>query len=164
MLFQETRDELECLIERNHDKSSYVEEWASKHAFPHTSLDHLSPRDTGTPGGTKSSLTSNKSRRLLPATPNSHPTRSPDVLTFSPDSEQGSSLTPPNLPESDDDDSSYVTHTQHLVDVMEQRIKQVSKGEEKFKIRGHFVIISYSCKGRGQGGTRHKTNFFRESR
>merc|ERR1719431_2394761 len=96
----------------------------SHHAFPHTSLEHLSPRDTFSPEGTKSSLTSNKSRRMLPATPNSHPTRSPDVLTFSPDSEQGSSLTPPNLPESDDDDSSYVTHTQHLVDVMEQRIKQ----------------------------------------
>jgi len=121
---QETRDELECLMERNHDKSSYVEEWASKHAFPHPSLEHLSPRESSTPEGTKSSLTSNKSRRLLPATPNSHPTRSPDVLTFSPDSEQASSLTPPNLPESDDDDSSYVTHTQHLVDVMEQRIKQ----------------------------------------
>ena len=29
--------------------------------------------------------------------------------------------------ESDDDDSSYVTHTQHLVDVMEERIKQVSE-------------------------------------
>ena len=133
---QETRDELECLLERNHDKSSYVEEWASKHAFPHTSVEHLSPRDTATPEGTKSSLTSNKSRRLLPATPNSHPTRSPDVLTFSPDSEQGSSLTPPNLPESDDDDSSYVTHTQHLVDVMEQRIKQVSNGKVKSIMRG----------------------------
>lgn len=132
--FQETRDELECLIERNHDKSSYVEEWASKHAFPHTSLEHLSPRDAFSPEGTKSSLTSNKSRRMLPATPNSHPTRSPDVLTFSPDSEQGSSLTPPNLNESDDDDdSSYVTHTQHLVDVMEERIKQKSMKKVEMK-------------------------------
>ena len=125
--FQEIRDDLESLLERNHDKSSYVEEWASKHAFPHTSLEPLSPRDTFSPEETKSSLTSNKSRRMLPATPNSHPTRSPDVLTFSPDSEQGSSLTPPAMNESDDDDSSYVTHTQHLVDVMEERIKQVSK-------------------------------------
>ena len=123
--FQETRDELECLIERNYDKSSYVEEWASKHAFPHSSLEHLSPRDTFSPEGTKSSLTSNKSRRILPATPNSHPARSPDAPTFSPDSEQGSSLTPPNLAESEDDDSSYVTHTQHLLQVMEERIRQV---------------------------------------
>jgi len=132
--FQETRDELESLIERNHDKSSYVEEWASKHAFPHTSLEPLSPRDAFSPEGTKSSLTSNKSRRMLPATPNSHPTRSPDVLTFSPDSEQGSSLTPPNLNESDDDDdSSYVTHTQHLVDVMEERIKQKTMKKVEMK-------------------------------
>ena len=116
---------MESLNERNHDQSSYVEEWASKHAFPHTSLEQLSPRDAFSPEGTKSSLTSNKSRRILPATPNSHPARSPDALTFSPDSEQGSSLTPPNLAESEDDDSSYVTHTQHLLQVMEERIRQV---------------------------------------
>jgi len=122
--FQETRNELDSLVESNHDKSSYVEEWASKHAFSSTNVEQLSPREAFSPEGTKSSLTSNKSRRMLPATPNAHPTRSPDVLTFSPDSEQGSSLTPPNVQESDDDDSSYVTHTQHLVDVMEERIKQ----------------------------------------
>eukprot|EP00092_Neocalanus_flemingeri_P103549 GFUD01132533.1.p1 GENE.GFUD01132533.1~~GFUD01132533.1.p1 ORF type:complete len:522 (-),score=129.92 GFUD01132533.1:691-2256(-) len=135
---QETRDELESLIERNQDKSSYVEEWASKHSFPQTSLEPLSPRDAFSPEGTKSSLISNKSRRMLPATPNSHPTRSPDVLTFSPDSEPGSSLTPPNLPESDDDDSSYVTHTQHLVDVMEERIKQ--KSNKKVETRSTTTV------------------------
>ena len=116
---------MESLIERNHDQSSYVEEWASKHAFPQTSLEQLSPRDTFSQEGTKSSLTSNKSRRMLPVTPNSHQTRSPDALTVSPDSEQESSLTPPTLAESEDDDSSYVAHTQHLVQVMEERIRQV---------------------------------------
>ena len=116
---------MECLIERNQDKSIYIEEWASKHAFPNQILDPLSPRDTFSPEGTKSSLTSNKSRRMLPTTPNCQPMKSLGVLTFSPDSELGSSIAPSNTNESDDEEISYVMHTQHLVDVMEERIKKV---------------------------------------
>ena len=47
-----------------------------------------------------------------------------DSLQFSPSSDQSYSLTPPNLQESEEE-SSYVSHTQHLVEVMEERIKQV---------------------------------------
>lgn len=133
LIFEDTRDKLESFVEKSSKKSSYVEEWANKHAFPQGGSDHLGDCEVGgktvSPKGTKSSLTSNKSRRKLPATPNSQPTRSPDVLTFSPDSEPGSSLSPPgilpdDLADSDEDESSYVTHTQHLVDVMEARINQ----------------------------------------
>ena len=47
-----------------------------------------------------------------------------ESLQYSPDTEQSYSLTPPHRQESDDE-SSYVSHTQHLVEVMEERIKQV---------------------------------------
>ena len=44
---------------------------------------------------------------------------------YSPDSEQSYSLTPPHHQEESEDESSFVSHTQHLVEVMEERIKQV---------------------------------------
>ena len=47
-----------------------------------------------------------------------------ESLQYSPDSEQSYSLTPPHRQQSEDE-SSYVSHTQHLVEVMEERIKQV---------------------------------------
>ena len=100
-------------------KSSYVEEWATKHAFPGAGCSPpslspvLSPEERRTPA----TATATKSRRLLP-----RPPQDP-----SPESELCSSVsvtTPPQLQESDEE-SSYVTHTQHLVDVMEERLKQV---------------------------------------
>ena len=51
---------------------------------------------------------------------------------YSPDSEQSYSLTPPHHQEESEDESSFVSHTQHLVEVMEERIKQV--GTEQLKV------------------------------
>ena len=48
-----------------------------------------------------------------------------ESLQYSPDSEQSYSLTPPHHQEESEDESSFVSHTQHLVQVMEERIKQV---------------------------------------
>ena len=86
---------------RDEDKSSYVAEWASKHAFgpPSPQADHhgeswedldekvldfeekqwLPPSGPPSPLTTTSSL-SCKSRRKLPATPHSLPTHSPEVV------------------------------------------------------------------------------------
>jgi len=102
---------LASLEVREEDKSSYVAEWASKHAFgpPSPQGDHHGPPS---PLTTTSSL-SCKSRRKLPPTPHSLPTHSPEVLTFTPDS----SLSPPHQEDSEDE-SSFMTHTQHLVDVI----------------------------------------------
>ena len=111
-LSQESR--LESLMEKT--KSSYVEEWATKHAmFPMTSPMSLSPDER------KSSVSSTRSssRRMLPCPPK-------DTELFSPESEQGSSLPPPRTQESEaEDEFSFMEHTQHLVDVMEERLKQV---------------------------------------
>ena len=102
-------------MEKN--KSSYVEEWATKHAmFPMNSPMSLSPDER------KSSVSSTRSssRRMLPRPP------SRDKELFSPESELGSSLTPPRTQESEaEDEFSFMEHTQHLVDVMEERLKQV---------------------------------------
>ena len=68
------------------------------------------------------SSTRSSSRRMLPRPPN----RDKDTELFSPESEQGSSLTPPRTQESEaEDEFSFMEHTQHLVDVMEERLKQV---------------------------------------
>ena len=67
--------QLESLMEET--KSSYVEEWATKHAFPLSS----SPSMSLSPDDRKSSVSS--SRRLLPRPP-----------MFSPESDQ-SPVTPP---------------------------------------------------------------------
>ena len=48
-----------------------------------------------------------------------------ESLLYSPDSEQSYSVTPPHHQEESEDESSFVSHTQHLVQVMEERIKQV---------------------------------------
>ena len=48
-----------------------------------------------------------------------------ESLQYSPDSEQSYSVTPPHHQEESEDESSFVSHTQHLVQVMEERIKQV---------------------------------------
>ena len=48
-----------------------------------------------------------------------------ESLQYSPDSEQSYSLTPPHHQDQSEDESSFVSHTQHLVQVMEERIKQV---------------------------------------
>lgn len=120
------------------NKTSYVEEWATKHAFPVSSQPECFPNSSRSPDGTKSSLNSNKSRRLLPATPHMD-TRPGESLQFSPDSEQSYSLTPPNLQESEDE-SSYVSHTQHLVEVMEERIKQ--KNLKKLEIKSTRTLVS----------------------
>ena len=103
-------------------KSSYVEEWATKHAFPLASPPSMSL----SPDERKSSVSSTRSssRRMLPRPPS----RDREVVMelFSPESEQGSSLTPPRTQESEaEEEFSFMAHTQHLVDVMEERLKQV---------------------------------------
>ena len=57
-----------------------------------------------------------------------------ESLQYSPDSEQSYSLTPPHRQEESEDESSYVSHTQHLVEVMEERIKQVGSHRTSFKL------------------------------
>jgi len=126
------------------NKTSYVEEWATKHAFPVSSPPECFVNTSRSPDGTKSSLNSNKSRRLLPATPQSD-SRPGDSLQFSPSSEPSCSLTPPNLQESEDE-SSYVSHTQHLVEVMEERIKQ--KNLKKFEVKSTRSLVSGKVTGK----------------
>ena len=55
-----------------------------------------------------------------------------ESLQYSPDSEQSYSVTPPHHQEESEDESSFVSHTQHLVQVMEERIKQV--GTEQLNV------------------------------
>ena len=88
-------------------KSSYVEEWATKHA---AYCQEPSPCESP---DTESRASSKSTRRLLPSLP---PGSDP----------QQSSL---ESPEHDsEDESGYMTHTKHLVDAMELRLKQVNKG------------------------------------
>ena len=68
-----------------------------------------------------------------------------DSLQFSPSSDPSYSLTPPNLQESEEE-SSYVSHTQHLVEVMEERIKQViiqTISSPSIEVSNHNCYCSY---------------------
>ena len=109
-----TRVRREVMISQSRDllSNTALEDWAVKNInLAEKSVMILSNNITRTPA------TATKSRRLLP-----RPPQDP-----SPESELCSSVsvtTPPQLQESDEE-SSYVTHTQHLVDVMEERLKQV---------------------------------------
>jgi len=134
---------LESLLEET--KSSYVEEWATKHAFAATS-----PCQSMSPDDRKSSCnTSTRSRRMLPRPPASgteQDTTSPDMsmTQFSPDSEQ-CSLTPPPGHESEEESSMMImTHTQHLVDVMEERLKQKSLKKLEAKAGKSLVSRNFS--------------------
>merc|ERR550539_2189759 len=128
---------LSCLAT---NKTSYVEEWATKHAF---SVSSPPESFANSPNGTKSSLSSNKSRRILPATPHlEHRSGAvgEESLQYSPDSEQSYSVTPPHHQEESEDESSFVSHTQHLVQVMEERIKQ--KNLKKLEIKSSRTLGS----------------------
>jgi len=134
---EKARMDLESLVGVQEYRAHYVEDWAARHATaPPGSTgsgsrgsprggSSSSPREANTsPLGTKSSLS--KSRRRLPATPGAMPTpASPEDLNFSPVSDSPS----PNQ-ESDEGESSYMKHTQHLVDVMEARIQKSTTSQK----------------------------------
>ena len=69
-----------------------------------------------------------------------------ESLQYSPDSEQSYSLTPPHRQEESEDESSYVSHTQHLVEVMEERIKQ--KNLKKLEIKSTRSLVSGNSAGK----------------
>ena len=97
-------------------KSSYVEEWATKHA---AYCQEPSPCESP-----ESRASSKSTRRLLPSLP---PGSDP----------QQSSL---ESPEHDsEDESGYMTHTKHLVDAMELRLKQV---QSRTSVNAKFKRLS----------------------
>jgi hypothetical protein len=151
---EKARFELESLVGDNQNRTNYVQDWATRHAGHHhpqhshgaaglEGLQHtrgvergasaptlrpsLIPSPTSPPppsqllgSGTSSSLS--KSRRRLPPTPGGmsvSEVQSPESTEFSPSTDS-----PSPTQESDEGETNFMKHTQHLVNVMEARINQ----------------------------------------